>query len=85
LVSNTPTHFRGYKYKERERVASHSSQNELHVLAPFALPKMSCMLLFFPLSQRELNNSVACASGLRERRESLTGVWTTANMKGVKA
>jgi hypothetical protein len=43
------------------------------------------MLLFFPLSQRELNNSVACASGLRERRESLTGVWTTANMKGVKA
>jgi len=38
LVSNTPAHFGGYKYKERERAASHSSQNKLHVLAPFPLP-----------------------------------------------
>jgi hypothetical protein len=41
------------------------------------------MLLFFPLSQRELNNSAACASGVRERRESLIGGWIAANMKGV--
>jgi len=43
---------------EREE---HSSPNELHALVPFPLPKMSCMLLFFPPSQRELNNSAACA------------------------
>jgi len=42
------------------------------------------MLLFFPPSQKELNNSGACASGVRERRESLTGGWIVANMKGVE-
>jgi hypothetical protein len=59
LLPNTPAHFGGYIYKERERVTLHSSQNELHALALFPLPKMSCMLLFFPPSQRELYNSVA--------------------------
>jgi hypothetical protein len=43
------------------------------------------MLLFFPPSQKELNNSGACASGVRERRESLTRGWIVANMKGVEA
>jgi hypothetical protein len=33
------------------------------------LPKMSCMLLIFPPSRRELINSVACALGVREKRE----------------
>jgi hypothetical protein len=41
------------------------------------------MLLFFSLSQRELNNSAACASSVRERGESLRGGWIAANMKGV--
>jgi len=49
------------------------------------LPKMSYMLLFFSPSQRELNKSAVCASSVRERRESLTGGWTTTNMKGVEA
>ena len=43
---------------ERE---GHSSPNKLHALVPFPLPKMSCMLLFFPPSQKELNHSTACA------------------------
>jgi hypothetical protein len=55
------------------------------LLAPFHLSKMSYMLLFFPPSQRELNNSAAYALGVRERRESLTRGWTAANMKGVEA
>jgi len=70
--TNTPTHFGGYIYKERERVSLHSSQKKLHALAPYPLPKMSCMLLFFRPSQRELYNSVACALNVIERRESLT-------------
>ena len=32
----------------------------VNALVPFPLPKVSCMLLFFPPSQRELNNSAAC-------------------------
>ena len=50
-------------------MAAHSSQNELHALASFPLPKMSYMLLIFPPSRRELINSVACALGVREKRE----------------
>jgi len=55
----------------------HSSQNELHALIPFPLLKMSCMLLFFPPSQRELNNSATCAqqhalSSLPLSEENLT-------------
>jgi len=60
--------------REREE---HSSPKELHALVPFPLPKMSCMLLFFPPSQRELNNSAACAqqhalSSLPLSKENLT-------------
>jgi hypothetical protein len=43
------------------------------------------MLLFFPPSQREFNNSAAYASSMRERKKSLIRGWTTANIKGVKA
>jgi len=39
----------------------HSSPNKLHALIPFPLPKMSCKLLLFLPSQRELNNSATCA------------------------
>jgi hypothetical protein len=45
---------------------------------------MTCMLLFFHPSQRELNNFVACASGMREKGELDRG-WTIVNIKGVEA
>jgi len=67
LVPNTPAHFGGYKYKERERVTPHSSQNELHPLAP--LPSSQNEMHALVLSSFPKRAQQLCCMCLRRERE----------------
>jgi hypothetical protein len=85
LVPNTPTHFGGYKYKERERVTPHSSQYELHVLVPRPSSRNelhALVLSSFPKRAQQL-----CCMCLKHEREKgeLDRGWTTVKIKGVEA